>query len=418
MRKFTALLLIAIAALVRPASAQTTDISVSYSLGSYREMLEETKKRFEAAHPNVRVTFRAPVLATHEEHLQQILRGAVTNDTPDVSFQGNQYVGLLARRGLAVPLDAFIAAEKDWAAQGYTPASSAVGRVDGKTFGLAYQTSAPIIFFNTTLLKRAGVSIDPLPSTWEDILEAVKKVQALGSGVTGGMFDYQASGNFTFQSLVNSYGGSMMSPDDRQIAFTGEAGLKALQILRRFGEAGMVDMTQQQSMQAFGAGTVGVMATFSSALEGLQRQAGDRFILQTGPWPMPVAGGTVPAGGRTAILLTRDPVKQRAGWEFIKFATGAEGQTILVKMIGAVPSNRIATERADLLGDFYKNQPNQHAGLKMVPHLAGFYSFPGDDAVKITTVLRDHLRSVVTLQQDPQAALQLMAREVQALLPK
>jgi multiple sugar transport system substrate-binding protein len=50
--------------------------------------------------------------------------------------------------------------------------------------------------------------------------------------------------------------------------------------------------------------------------------------------------------------------------------------------------------------------------------VTGWYSFPGPNSIKITEVIREHLRRVVTLQISPEEALALMQRDIEALLSK
>ena len=50
--------------------------------------------------------------------------------------------------------------------------------------------------------------------------------------------------------------------------------------------------------------------------------------------------------------------------------------------------------------------------------MTGWYAFPGQNALKITDVINDHVQSVVAQRAVPEAALEAMARDVSALLPR
>jgi multiple sugar transport system substrate-binding protein len=400
------------------AAQQATTLTASFSYGPYRPMFEEIARRFEAEQPGVRITYRSPVMDTHEEHLQQVLRGAMTNDVPDVSFQGNHLIGVLVQRGLPVALDPFIARDAGWPAVGAFASAQQVGEVDGASYGLAFQTSVPTIFYNAELVRRAGGDPGRLPETWPAVVDLAQRIAALGGGVMGGFFDYDASGNYTFQAFVHGLGGRMMTPGDREIAFDGREGMAALEVLKQFAaDAGMQDMTRNQAYQAFSSGTIGVMPSASSNLGQFERQAGERFAVLTGPWPVMPPNGQLPAGGRTAMIFTRDPAKQQAAWAFIKFALGARAQTIMVEQTGSLPNNQIALNDPDLLGRFYEQRPNQMTSVRQLPALGRFFSFPGENAVRIVGVVTDHLRTVVNRQREPAAAMEAMVRDVRALLP-
>jgi multiple sugar transport system substrate-binding protein len=191
-----------------------------------------------------------------------------------------------------------------------------------------------------------------------------------------------------------------------------------MEIVRGFGEAGMVDLTQEQAFQAFAAGTIGVLATSNNVLAGLERQAGGRFAIGTVAWPLPAAEGRLPAGGRTGVVFTRDPARQAESWKFLRFMASPEVQAIVVRATGAVPVDPEAARRADVLGAFYAENPAHQAGLARSAALTGWYSFPGENTVRITQVMIEHMRTVANRSVAPEPALQAMARDVQALLPR
>ncbi|MDA9505271.1 hypothetical protein XI09_11365 [Bradyrhizobium sp. CCBAU 11386] len=73
--------------------------------------------------------------------------------------------------------------------------------------------------------------------------------------------------------LLGSFGGHMMSQDERQIEFDGSAGLQAFQLLQRREEWGRRRSKENKARQTFRAGTLGIIFTTSSALNGYQQSA-------------------------------------------------------------------------------------------------------------------------------------------------
>ncbi|QRM32590.1 ABC transporter substrate-binding protein [Microvirga sp. VF16] len=409
------------AASVNAMSAQASEkvsLTISFSYGPYSELFDALARKFEETHPNVKITTLQPINGTHEEHLQQVLRAAVTGGLPDVSFQGNHLLPILVQRGLPVPLDPLIKQDPDFASLGLTEGAKSVGRIAGATYGLGFQSSAPAIFYNSDLLTKAGGDPEKLPKTWPEIVDLAKRIKAQNPEAMGGYFDYASSGAFTFQAIIRGLGGEMMKPDNKTIAFNGPEGLHAMKLLKQFVTGGgMRDMSRDQAYQAFGAGTIGVMPAASSNLSQFEKLSGGRFQVLVGPWPI-AANGKLPTGGRTAVIFTRDPAKQAAAWDYLKFVTGPEGQTMMVKFTGSLPNNEKAIKDPALLGKFYQENPNQFATTQQLSDLGDWYTFPGDNAVKINTAINDDLQSVVSLKLEPDAALDKMVKDVQALLPR
>jgi len=293
-------------AFVETARAQQqATLQASYSSGAFRDLMTQAAGEFERQpRGGARIQYRAPVLASLEDHLQQTLRWAVTDDLPDVSFQANNHIAILAQRELTVPLDRFIARETAWAELGYTASVADVGRVEGQVHGLPFQISVPVTYFNLDLVRRAGGDPANLPRTWDGAIDLAHRVHAAGGNAIGGFFDYNATGNWTFQALIASQDGRMMTQGDRAIAFDGAEGLLALDLIRRFGQTGMVDMNQEQMYQAFAAGQIGVMATTNNMLGTFERQAAGRFQIGVVPWPLLSPAGRLPAGGHTTTFST------------------------------------------------------------------------------------------------------------------
>jgi multiple sugar transport system substrate-binding protein len=50
--------------------------------------------------------------------------------------------------------------------------------------------------------------------------------------------------------------------------------------------------------------------------------------------------------------------------------------------------------------------------------MTGWYAFPGQNALKITDVINDHLQTVVNKSRKADAVLPQMVADVQALLPR
>jgi multiple sugar transport system substrate-binding protein len=418
-RPLLAIAALAIAAFAAPTAAAPLTIRVAYAYPqNFTEMTREIIKRFEAANPEIKVELLPPK-KDYEELVQDTLRLAVTGQPlADVAFHGLHRVRLLAEQELIVPLDDFIKGEASWPQLGYIPSMQRLGEHAGRNYALSFAVSLMIAHYNADLVQRAGGDPARLPSTWEGVLALAKNIQALG-GVNGIYWSYyDTANNWTFQSLLQSLGGQMMTPDDRTIAFDGPAGHRVLELARAMGELGMVDMTDAQAVQSFSAGTLGIFLVSSSRTESLARAAKGRFRYVTAPLPVPVENATFPAGGSGATMQARDPRQQKAAWEFIKFAAGPVGQTIMVRSSGYMPGNSIPLDDPALLASFYDEHPTHKAPLTQLSRMTRFYAFPGKNSLKIPNVIRDHLQSVVTLRRPPGPVMADMVRDVQALLPR
>lgn len=350
--------------------------------------------------------------------IQQILRAALIKEgVPDVIVINGNLMRLLADRGLAVALDPLIAKDGEWNGLGFTPAVAAAGQIAGKTFGMAFGLSLPVVLFNASLVRRAGHDQAALPEDWPGILALAQKIEALDPTITGGFMEYDSNGAFGFLSLINSFGAPAMSADEKALGFANEKGKAALGILRGFAEAGQgkADMTRQQARQAFGAGAVGILVTMSSTISAHEKAAAGHFDVLSAPYPL-APDGWLPTAGPIAVMLTQDPDRQKAAFDYMKFAASAEAQTILATKSGYVPVNEIAIRESGRLGKVLSERKNAHAYLDRIAMARNWYAFPGANSVKICDRIKSRLQEVATLQATPEAALAGIGDDVMALL--
>jgi multiple sugar transport system substrate-binding protein len=404
---------------VGPAFAQETGmLRVTAASSDLSAMWRELIKAFEERHPGIRVRFENAT-RNYDDLVQATLRDAVTSSLADVSFQGANRIRVLADRNLAVPLDSFLEADQSASRKALSPSVSAIGKVNDKTLALGFGVAVPLVFYNLDLVRRAGLGPVPQePAAWDAIIRIAEGVQRLGDDKLGAVFQYD-SADWLWIALVESQGGRMMDPQERRVAFGDERGLRALQILERFGRAGQsrADMSRDQARQLFASGNLGLIIDSNSNLPAFERASAGKFELGVGRFPLPDPDGRLPAAGSVAMMLATSPTQQKLSWEFLKFVAGPEGQRVVGTASGWLPANEFAIRDPRVLGQFYETRPLTRPGLDQVPLLNGWYAFPGENAIKITKTLVDHMRTVVTLKQAPEQALSAMERDVAALLP-
>jgi len=407
--------------LALPALAQTSPVEISfqYSIPElFRGLMEEMTAAFMRANPNVRVTIRAPEQG-YEEILQRHLRDAVTRQLPDVAFHGLNRQRTLVEREIPVDLKPFMAADARIAAQGYSESLLSLGQVGAAQTGIGFALSTPILYYNVEQLRRAGGNPEALPTTWAEVAALARAIHGTAENLNGMFYDWTITGNWAWQALVFSHGGTMLSADERQVAMGNEHGQRAIAALRMLVDEGrMPDMRATAAIADFFAGRLGISMQSTAQLGRYNREIGGRFPLVCGRFPLSSPNARLPAGGNVAMMFARDPAKQAAAWEFIKFATGPVGATMMVNATGYMPASTIPAQREEMLGRFYRENPNHMVTFRQQDVITGWYAFPGQNALRITDTINDHLQSVVGKRAEPAAALTRMAADVQALLPR
>ena len=402
-----------------PALAEPVEIVVHYPMpGFFKDVMDKITTEYVRQNPDVKITFASPS-PTYEDGLQLMLRQAGTPQMPDVSFIGLNRLRVLAERNVGVDLTPFIQKDANFANEGFSDRLLSLARFGGKQMGLAFATSNPIAYYNVDLIKKAGGDPAKLPTTWDEVFALAAKVNALGDGNVGMSFRWQGD-DWMFSALLFGQGGTMLSPDEKKVAFDGREGLGALRLIDRMVKEGkMPAMTSDAAVQAFTAGKTGMFFWTTGGLRSIINGVGGKFELRTGPMPVIDAqNGRLPTGGNAAVMFTTDAKKQDAVYRFIKFASGPFGASVVVPGTGYVPNNELAARDERYLAKFYDENPLFRAGLQQMNLMIPWYSFPGNNGVKVTQTIVDNLAQLVEQKTTPDEALKTMSSEVSRLLPR
>jgi multiple sugar transport system substrate-binding protein len=389
------------------------EIEVAYAYSALFDVtMERMMPEFKKAHPDIDVKFRA-TYENYEDGTNTILRESVAGDLPDVTFQGLNRQAMLVEKGIARSLEPFIAAEANFAKDGYHAAMLELGTFNGEVHGLPYSVSLPVGYYNMDALRKAGIT--ELPKTWDEVIDNCHKLMKAGYK-TPMWWGWSVTGNWFFQALMWSQGEPILK--DGKVNFGGEAGLAALEQMKLlFRECDMPNLSAGDAGVPFNSGEVAMYFWSTSAVGSIERAKGD-FELKTGKYPgMGQAPMGLPAGGNSVMMVStsEDPAEIEAAWQFVKFATSGIGASLVAETTGYIPPNKAAN---DLLTDFYANNPNKYTAVEQSGLLRDWIAYPGDNGLAITQVLYDGMESIVTGDSDDMAALQEeLVEEVNDLLP-
>ena len=137
---------------------------------------------------------------------------------------------------------------------------------------------------------------------------------------------------------------------------------------------------------------------------------------------MPTFGNKKPSptnSGSGLMIITKDPVKRRAAWEFIKHVTSDYGYTIITSKIGYVPLRMSAVESENYLAPWYRENPLAKVNLEQLKDLSQWVPLAGSNYVQIRQIMMNASEEAV-FKQNINVADHLKAAEkrANALMPK
>jgi len=393
------------------ASAITIEVGYPYSALFDVTIKENIVPMFEKAHPGITVKLRA-TYDNYEDAANTILRESVANKLPDVTFQGLNRQSMFVEKGIAKSLEPFIAKEANFAKDGYHKAMLDLGTFNGEVYGLPFSVSLPVGNYNMDAMNKAGIK--KLPTTWDEVVDACDKLRAVGYD-NPLFWGWNITGNWFFQALMWSQGEPILK--NGKVNFDGRAGLNALKTMKKiFRGCRMQNLQAGDAAKPFNAAKVAMFFWSTSAVGAIERAKGD-FVYKTSEYPgmgRPPMG--LPAGGNSVMMVsTGDSKRVDAAWKFVKFCTSGKGAAVVAKTTGYMPPNKAANE---MLGDFYRENPNKHTAVRQAGLLREWIAYPGDNSLAITQVIYDALESIVTGDSNDMEALQQeLSEEVASMLP-
>ena len=403
------------------AEAQQVTLDVLYAFPAFAKFHEPIAQEFMKLHPDIKIAFRAPA-PTYDDGHQTMMRQAVTNQLPDVYYSGfhllSELARTLAKRNQIVDLDPLLAADgKEFRAKNYSDRIVALGRVDGKLYGLPFNASSPIMYYNVELVKKAGGDPEKMPDNWDAVIELAAKIKAGSSDVAGLAYNvHDWPDVWLYHAMITQAGGTVVDGD--RVPLGGpDIGVQTLQRFRRFvSEDGMPLIDWDQSRQQFIAGKIGIFFDTPARLRQVTDLIGDKFTLKTAIFPIDnKAKGGLPTGGNAAIITTQDPKKQKAAWEFLKFVTGPEAQKIVVETTGYLPTNLRATG-PEFLGPFYDKNPNFRTVSLQVDRSVPWQGYPGGNSVRIWRAQREIITGIMRGEIEPKAGYERLIKETADLM--
>jgi multiple sugar transport system substrate-binding protein len=256
-----------------------------------------------------------------------------------------------------------------------------------------------------------------MPDNWADTIALAKKIRTADvAGLAYNIHDWPD--DWLWRGIVQQGGHTLLDASGKKVAFGGDVGLKALETLRSLvTEDGMPLIDWDQSRQQFIAGKIGIFFDTPARLRQVTDLVGERFTLKTALFPVnDKAKGTLPTGGNAAIITAKDPVKQKAAWEFVKFVTGPEGAEDRRRDLG-LHADQSACRRGRLPRPVLQGQRQfPHDQRPGEPRLAPGRATRAANSVRIWRQQREVIAGVMRGEIQPKAGIERMVSETEALM--
>ncbi|RKN65469.1 ABC transporter substrate-binding protein [Paenibacillus ginsengarvi] len=393
----------------------------SYNLGNavFGAGTQKLIDEFQAAHPNITVE-GVPVPVS--DLMTRVQADTAAGSPPDIAQLGFGAMDMIVNGFGATPLESLVPADelkKNF--EGFSPNGLKLGMYNGKTYGLAFTFSTPVLFYNASLFRDAGLNPDQPPKTWaeakQQALQIVAKTKAQGMHLSG---TTPTTGDWLVQGLIGSNGGAVLSDDRKKLLFDSPQTIEALQMWKDLIDSGANDkLNDTEAMEAMAQGKLG-MYVMTSAVQGTLIKGAESAKWELRAAEMPGFGSkpTTPTNSGSALfILAKDPAKQKAAWEFMKFVTSERGYTIITSEIGYLPLRPSILDDPKYLKDWAKDHQLIQPNIRQLDRLKPAVAFPGPNFSQISTILMNAIQKAVMTKADVAQTMQEAQAQAQKLMP-
>ena len=321
---------LATAALSAVALAQApVEISFYYPVavgGPITKIVDGLAAGFEKENPGIKVK---PIYSgSYQESLTKVLTAVKGNDAPTLSVLLSTDMYTLIDEDAVVPFDGFIKTPEDQAwVKGFYPAFMENSQTGGKTWGIPFQRSTIVLYWNKEMFKEAGLDLNKAPASWKEMLEYAQKLTKRdGSGkVTQWGVQIPSSGfpYWLFQGLTTENGVQLMNPAGTETYYDKPEVVEALQYWVELSTKykvhpeGIVDWGT--TPKDFFERKMAMMWTTTGNLTNVRNNA--KFDFGVAMLPANKRRGSPTGGGNFYMFKQAKPDQQAAAMKFIKWIT-------------------------------------------------------------------------------------------------
>jgi sn-glycerol 3-phosphate transport system substrate-binding protein len=289
--------------------------------GAAANTIEDLTAEYVAANPDVNI--EAIYAGSYQDTVAKALTAARGGNAPQLSVILSVDMYTLYDEDLIHAFDDFATTDEDKAwLKSFYPAFMENSMIDGKSYGIPFQRSTPVLYYNKEALAEAG--LNRAPETWDEMKEwAAKLTKKDDSGnVTQWGVRIPSSGfpYWLFQGLTTSNGATLVSEGGTKTNFDDPKVVEALEYLVSLSKDGVMApgiIEWGATPKAFFEGQTAMMWTSTGNLTNVRKNA--PFEFGVAMLPAKVSRGAPTGGGNFYLFKGGSDEETKAAFDFIKW---------------------------------------------------------------------------------------------------
>ena len=398
--------LVGVSGLVHAASDLTMYYPVAVG-GALTKVVDGMVDKFEAQNPDINVT--AIYAGNYNDARVKALAALKSGEPAQLSVMFSIDVHALRNMDAIVAFDDVIStdAERQWLDSFY-PALMENGKADGKTWGVPFQRSTIVMYYNKDAFKAAGLDPEQPPTTWEEFINVgqklVKKDAAGNVERWGAMIPSTGYPYWMFGALTKQNGEVLMNQAGTETYFDNPGVISALEYWQDLGSKhtimpeGVIEWGTLR--QNFLEQKTAIMWHSTGNLTTVKNKANFDFGVAMLPGNKDLGS---PTGGGNFYLFKQSSAEEKQdALKLVKFMTSPEQAAHWSKATGYMGVSADAYE-TDTLRDYVEAFPPALVARDQLMHATAELST--HEAGKVRKYLDDAIQAALTGQESAAEAL-------------
>ena len=403
------------------SAALATEITFYYPIavgGPITKIVDGYVAEFTKAHPDI--TVKPVYTGSYQDSIVKAMTAAKAGNAPDLAVLLSTDMFSLIDDDLIEPYEAIANSEADkvWIKSFY-PAFMENSQSGGHTWGIPFQRSTIVQYWNKDLFKAAGLDPDKAPKTWDEMVAFGKKLtkKDASGNVTQWGVEIPSSGfpYWLFQALTTQNGAILANQDGTKVAYNDPKVVEAAQFFADLGQKydvmpkGIINWGT--TPKDFFEGKTAIMWTTTGNLTNVRKNA--KFAFGVAPMPSKMRGGSPTGGGNIYIFKNKDKAKVEAALVFARFLTTPDKAADWGIATGYIATRPDAWQ-TDAMKKYAAEFPPALVARDQLKEAVAELST--HDNQRVTQVLNDALQAILTGAKPAKAALDQAQAEATHLL--
>lgn len=395
-------LALAAAAMVAAPAFAETKLTMYYPIavgGSLTEVVDAIVADFEKENPDIDV--EAIYSGNYDDTRVRALSALASGEPAQLAVMFSIDAYDLIEQEHVIPFEDVDGVDKAWL-ESFYPALMANSRIEGKTWGIPFQRSTIVAYYNKDMFRAAGLDPESPPKSWDELVSMGK---TLTKGDTHGlMIPSTGYPYWMFQALAIQNGKEVMSGDGLTTYFDDPAVVDTLKFWKSLStEHGIMPKGTVEwgtLRQAFLEGQTAMMWHSTGNLTAVKK--GASFDFGVAELPAKVRPGSPTGGGNFYLFKKTSEEERAAALKLIKFMTSPEQAakwSIATGYMGVSP----AAYETDALKAYTKEFPPALVARNQLQNaVAEFSTF---ETARVRDGLNNAIQAALTDTKSPEDAL-------------